>query len=251
MSKYTTEVRFICETKSGLNESVGLSNVDEVIDKSWGKIFTTNVTFFDETYRSVLCKKILKHFYLREIGAETFGVWCLWLNTRLEEIMPYYNQLYETALIKFNPLHDVDVTRTHTRDENKKENTDVNNTGDNTLIKTGGNTLEENNNKKDLYSDTPQGALTGVETETYLTNARKINENNTVNTKLNENNKTVFNTTTNTNGNINTTEDYVESVTGKQSAKTYGQMLMEFRESLINIDLMVIEEFNDLFLNLW
>ena len=48
MSKYTTEVRFICESKSGLSESKGFGSVDEVLNGSWDKIFTSKVSFFDE-----------------------------------------------------------------------------------------------------------------------------------------------------------------------------------------------------------
>ena len=77
MSKYTTEVRYICETDSGLDESVGFNSVDDVISKSWDKIFTSKVPFFDEDYRKVLCCKILKHYYLREKGCETVGIWKL------------------------------------------------------------------------------------------------------------------------------------------------------------------------------
>ena len=113
MSKYTTEVRFICETKAGLDESKGAGNVDNILTNSWDKIFTTNCTFFDNNYRSVLCKKILKHYYLREIAAETVGVWLLWMNTKLEEIMPYYNQLYESALIEYDPLKDINYQKQH------------------------------------------------------------------------------------------------------------------------------------------
>ena len=76
--------------------------------------------FFDEDYRKILCSKILKHYYLREIGCETVGIWKLWVNTKLEEIMPYYNQLYESAKLKFDPFHDVDLTRKHNRTENEK-----------------------------------------------------------------------------------------------------------------------------------
>ena len=88
MSKYTTEVRFICESKSGLEMSGGSSDVDKIIANSWNKIFTSKVTFFDEAYRSVLCQKILKHYYLREICSETVGIWTLWMNTRLEVFKP-------------------------------------------------------------------------------------------------------------------------------------------------------------------
>lgn len=183
MSKYTTEVRFICESKSGLENSKGCDDVDEILNNSWNKIFTTKAEIFDENYRAVICKKILKHYYLREICSETVGIWKLWLNTRLEEILPYYNQLYKSALLEFNPLYDVNITRTHNRtiDENKTENgtitetsTDKNTgsgTRDNTASGTNNNSGTSNvsdsgsSNSKDLYSDTPQGALTGVETK--------------------------------------------------------------------------------------
>ena len=140
MSKYTTEVRYICETDSGLDESVGFNSVDDVISKSWDKIFTSKVPFFDEDYRKILCCKILKHYYLREICCETVGIWKLWANTKLEEIMPYYNQLYESAKLKFDPFHDVDLTRKHNRTENEKS-TD-NRTGN------GSRDINNNSNQK-------------------------------------------------------------------------------------------------------
>lgn len=227
MSKYTTEVRFICESLSGLEESKGFSDIDNVIDDSWDQIFTTNVTFFDPTYKSVLCKKILKHYYLREICSETVGIWKLWMNERLENIMPYYNQMYESALIEFNPMHDVNVTRTYERGI--------------TGAMTGGGTNTENANdtSRDLYSDTPQGAITGLESETYLTDARKITS---------ERGATGAYTS---NSNTNSTEAYVETLIGKHGSGTYSKMIQEFRETFLNIDAMVIEEFNDLFFGLW
>ena len=103
MSKYTTEVRYICEQKAGLQESVGFNNINSVLDKSWDKIFTTNWEIFDESYRKILCEKILRSYYTREICAETVGLWQLWLDATLCEIMPTYNQLYKTTVYEFNP----------------------------------------------------------------------------------------------------------------------------------------------------
>lgn len=37
MSKYTTEVRFICETEAGYSENQGASNIDAVIEKAGAK----------------------------------------------------------------------------------------------------------------------------------------------------------------------------------------------------------------------
>ena len=279
MSKYTTEVRFICENKSGLEVSGGSSDVDNIIANSWNKIFTSKVPFFDEEYRSVLCQKILKHYYLREICCETVGIWTLWMNTRLEEIMPYYNQLYNSAKIEFNPMHDVDLTRKHERNiegTSKEDGTRTDNTTskrtltgnrdtDSTGSGTRNTTSGSDETKRDLYSDTPQGAITGLENENYLTNARKITDN--VNGTGNEETNTTENTGTNysetedttgkvdgitsNTGSSNTTEDYLETIVGKQGAESFSSLLNKFRETFLNIDMMVIEEFSDLFFGLW
>lgn len=259
MSKYTTEVRFICESKSGLEVSGGSGDVDGIIAKSWSKIFTDKAPFFDENYRSVLCQKILKHYYLREICCETVGIWILWMNTRLEEIMPYYNQLYESAKIKFNPMHDVDLTREHKRTENETASGNRDTTGNrDTNITNNGTTNRTTNsdeNKRDLYSDTPQGSLTGVESETYLTNARKItdNVNESDNAEVNntEKNTSDYSDKEETTSNIDTTEDYLETLVGKQGTESFSSLLNKFRETFLNIDMQVIEEFSDLFFGLW
>ena len=279
MSKYTTEVRFICESKSGLENSSGADNVDEVIEGAWNKIFTSKVTFFDESYRRVLCQKILKHYYLREICCETVGIWKLWMNERLETIMPYYNQLYESELIKFEPLNDVNLTRKHDRtvDGTEERNGETSDTSNGTREVTGTNGTKDtgigktttsassDETKRDLYSDTPQGAITGLENENYLTNARKITDGvtssgneNTDTTRNADNNYTENETTNNTKngtnkvtGTSNTTEDYLETLVGKQGGGTYSKMLMEFRDTFLNIDMMVINEFKDLFFGLW
>ena len=227
MSKYTTEVRFICEQKAGLEESVGFDQIDSVIAKSWDKIFTTKCSFFDEDYRSVLCAKILKHYYTREIGMETAGLWMLWMNRRMEEIMPYYNQLYRSAQLEFNPFHDVDYYR-----EGNRKNDGTSNTS-------GSSTNTQDNVTRDLYSETPQGALNGVESETYLTDARKVMQDNEANNTYNDNNTT------------NTTEDYLEHVYGKMGTINYSKLLNEYRTTLLNIDMQIIEEFADLFMGLW
>lgn len=115
MSDYTTQIRFICESKSGLTESVGFSGIMEAIENSVDDIFSFDWPIFDENYRVPLEIKILRHFYTREIGEETFGLWQLRLCDRLNVIMPYYNQLYRSELIKFNPMYDVDLTTEHER----------------------------------------------------------------------------------------------------------------------------------------
>lgn len=231
MSKYTTEVRYVCEQMGGYSESQGGDKVDDVLEKSWNKIFDTSWSIFDEQYRKVLCKKILKHYYTREIGAEVVGLWILWLNRRMCEIMPYYNQLYESEKLKFDPFTDTDITTT----SNRKIDTENNATG------SSDGTTTNNNVSRDLYSDTPQGALQGVESETYLTNARKISDTGSSNDSNNYNSS----------GSGNSNDDYFENVKGKRGGENYSDMLRKYRETFLNIDMMIIEELGDLFFNLW
>ena len=298
MSKYTTEVRYICEVNSGLNESVGYSKIDDVIIKAIPKIFDFSFPIFDENYRSVLEKKILKHFYTREICEETVGLWKLRLDTRLNEIMPYYNKLYQSELLEFNPLYTSNLTRKRKTDLDSKrsENENINDTsssnrttGNNVSINTSNNSTVDstntttttgtdngtsNNTSTDLYSDTPQGSLSGIESNTYLTNARKVTDvgsttsntsNNSSATDKVESGETGSSTTVEsgtdkandtyerTRGNSNnllSTEDYLESVIGYDGTSG-SELLLKFRETFLNIDVMILNELEDLFFQLW
>lgn len=366
MSKYTTEVRYICETYAGLNESEGYDKINDIITKSMDKVFDFDYPIFDSAYKNVLQRKILKHYYTREIGLETVGLWKHFLDMRMNEIMPYYNKLYETELLKFNPLYDVDLTKDHKGkgseigNENGRKNGTTNTTNHTTGNKTSTNSNEnvknveysegstsadtgtiqdsgsrantrtlnttttstnsgtdtksgsdiKKNDRWDIYSDTPQGSLQNIKTGdgAYLTNARHIIDDgagstfsetfnhgkvnttretgtvgdsetngntrtlNTLNTKtgtkegtetntnqgegtesINENSTIngTDSTTHNIDKTINTTNDYIEHVSGKTPGASYARLLMEYRDALLNIDMMIIQELADLFMNLW
>jgi hypothetical protein len=375
VSKYTTEVRYICETLAGDVESTGFDNIENIISKSRDKVFNFNYPIFDPTYRVALETKILKHFYTREIAHETVGLWKLKLSAKMNEIMPYYNQLYKSELLVFNPLYDVDYTNkkddTKTKTSNSTENTTHSTTGSatskvtdsNTLhddvtktlaetdtnsgtIKNGGtvkdtgtvenggtvtdsatttnnttdattatNTVDKtgSESKMDALSQTPQGAITDLESYKYLTEAKKGTNSNEDNetTKINQSlkktgtvdeDKTTTTDTTQTNnltsttdltqtnnltstksgtditsgtttksGEVNNTasnsingtvgvtgsdtivdvDSYLETVKGKQGTTSYSELLIKFRETFMNIDMMVINELNELFFNLW
>ena len=47
MSKYTTEVRFICENFAGLEKSISYKRTLEVIEKARPKIFSFKYPIFD------------------------------------------------------------------------------------------------------------------------------------------------------------------------------------------------------------
>ena len=267
MSKYTTQVRYICESLAGLTESKGYNDVNNIIETAAPKIFSFDFPMFDENYRSVLEKKILKHYYTREIGLETYGLWKLKLDTKMNEIMPYFNQRYQSETLQFNPLYDFEVTRDHTlnKDETGKlvgtatNNGISSNTGNVTDAGTSSQTDANTATRKNKYSDTPQGTIGNVENGTYLTNAEiddtTTNNQSDIESKntrtLNTKNEVNNNTNTNTTNNVNSTEDFVERVRGKQGSGSYSKLLAEYRQTMLNIDMEVIDSLSDLFMNLW
>ena len=253
MSKYTTEVRFICENSAGLSESEGANNVDSILDKCWNKVFNFDFPIFDENYRQVLCKKILKHYYTREIAHETVGRWKLALNAKLNEIMPYYNQLYKSELLEFNPFYDVDLTRGRegSGTSNRTSNNTETNSGTSKNVSSGSGT--SNTDTLNRFSDTPQNSMDtqGIADSVPLTTVTKVNEDNTT---TNESTDTLTRNDTKTgNGteNINNTDKYIEKVKGKQGTENYSSLLKKFRETFLNIDMMIIDDCSDCFFTLW
>jgi len=279
MSKYTTELRFICETSAGLTDSEGYTSTRDIIEKSRAKIFDFDYPIFDENYRSVLETKIIKHYYTREIAAETVGLWKLWLDERMNNIMPYYNQLYKSELLEFNPLYDTDITTDSNRKINHEENsTDKNVRTDNLNNKnTRTDNLSTQNSHEDhdtdsgtndnltAYSDTPQNGLKGVTELNYLTNATKVNGSdnkkhdnngsyNTKNTGTQVDDATQTGTVSNDGSGTkkyDNTDEYLEHVKGKRGTDSYAKILQEYRKTFLNIDQMIINSLSDLFMGVW
>lgn len=278
MSVYTTEVRYICESLSSVDGDTNDMSINEIIGIASEKIFE-EYPIFDENYRSVLNAKILKHFYTREIGYETYGLWKLKLNTKMQEIMPYYNEVYKTTLYEYNPVIDTDYKiekeGTKTEDDTTEKGGTNNDTDTRNLTNTLTGTTQLDNDHEvegtndqtqtDLYSKTPSGGLQGVLNAEYLTDARVIN-NDKGNTESGESHSTeTQNKTYNETGNItrnntyndtanfmgNTTEKYTETIIGRRGGVNYSKLIKDFRESLINIDMMIIDELRSLFMNLW
>ena len=115
---------------------------------------------FDESYRNTLNNKIVTHYYFREIGLPTPDKFNFYLGMRMNEIMPYYNKLYESELIKFDPL----ITNLTTTNEkidyiqngkiNEKSKTAVEGGNDNTINEKRETIFKGNQTDSTEYKDT-------------------------------------------------------------------------------------------------
>lgn len=143
MSNFTTRVRYLCESFGG--EAHGVREIDAQIERASRTIFDFDFPMFSEEYRGILEKKILRHYYMREIGAETFGLWQLQLCDKLNEIMPYYNQLYASQLLEVEPLIN------QLTSVSSSNSTDVNDTTSLESKNDVGGTTSESSSGSDVY----------------------------------------------------------------------------------------------------
>ena len=260
MSKYTTEVRFICEMKSGYpTEEMSSHSVDDIISKSYDKIFNFDYPIFDVNYKKTLESKILKHYYTREIGAETFELWRTWLNAMMNEIMPKYNVLYLRQLEFADKLfNNIDVTTNGITIEKLKEI--LWNTREDKfkgLFDGDSRTTYSNDEvNKNAFSDTPQGSLTFNETDNgdvWLTDFRRINDHN------DGNSTTITKNETNNTDNVRTDQEKTNDNKinndvheyGYRGGKTFMELINDLADKFVNIDMMIINDLSILFFKLW
>ena len=230
MSKYTTEVRWICESKSGFALNVlPEKSVDEIIDAAWDSIFDFNFNFYNNTWNANIAKFILKYYYTREIGFETVGLWKLKLNTRCNEIAGKYKPMitmFET-LEPADYFHNYDFAGGNTRTDNLQSK------------RTDDLKMNQEGESKDKYSDTPQNGLTSVEDGSYLTDYRNV-----------ETENEVTNTGTQTTDNTGTQAN-VYNEKGYRGTETLAGYAAQLDYERFNIMQQIAEEFSDLFMLLW
>lgn len=275
LSEYTVQLRYICQSLAGSN-SISTSSV---IEYAREKIFDFDYEIFDVNYRKILETKILRHYFLYEIGLETYELWKFQLENKFNEIMPYYNQLYITQLNKFDYFNNTNLTTTSNRKIKENDINDSTENGTNNTSNTENSKSVQNNSgsstsksngtnessTKRGYSDTPQGYMTNVEDANYLTNFTSENGDTTSDVTANDNfsnnsditnnkNSNILNSTNNKKINISdksSDDNYIENLKGNNGSKSYSELLMEYRNTLINIDMMIIDELADLFMGVW
>lgn len=222
--------------KSGIPmEYLDKYTVDEIIDKARINIFNFSYPIYEASHKSTLEKKILKHYYTREISAETFGLWQLWLNTKMNEIMPKYNKLYraEKELVDKMMLN-IDVVTNHLRTDDLLHEADY---------ATTSNTNDESTDKR-RYSDTPQGSISFADADTGNVWLTEFERNDHEGESTNRGTNIGSDSNTGTQANDTTEKGY-------RGGRAYFELLDEFKDKVVNIDLMVINDLNDLFFGLW
>lgn len=279
VSKYTMEVRYICEQLANATIETQVGDVPGIIEKAAPQIFDFDFPIWNEDYRKTLEEKILLHFYMREIGQETVGEWKLRLMQTLQDIMPEMNELYKSVEFKYDPLTDIDYT-TDTKGENKSTSgrkstiTDEGSRAEHEYATDSANSTESSESSgKQLFNDTPMGQVDSTKDADgksnndpwagavwkgkYATSAT-MNKNDSTsnseskNTHNADNNATINNTRTgDETQNDTANRSMISRVFGKSSFRSYGRLIQEFRENIMNVDKLVFEKLECCFMLLY
>lgn len=242
MSSYSMTLQEVLATLLAFDDfDASKLTTKSFIEEGRKRLFNFDYPIFDPTYKAVLETNFIRNFYMREIGFESHERFQFELESWLLINMRYFNKLFESELMEFDPLVNSKMDTSSTR----KKDTDG--TVDST---TNGDTTTSQNSdgfNRFLESDTPDNrlAITTEDGKGIIQYASKINEGTT---KNNMSGADSTNVVGNTLTDITETETYVQSRTGKTGSVTYSKMLLEYRNTLIRVELKMFEEMQKLFM---
>ena len=207
MSKYTLELRYIYE------------------DKKF-KLFDFPYNLYDNDLKPWFEEKFFQHFMFYEIGFESVAMFKQRLMAKLNDIFPYYKQLYETEIAckDIDFMLNKDLKESYVRELNSNSNSTQESNAASSGLSTSGQltpSLISNSQKIDKFMDAAQK-------DESSSNATSTGES-TGNSK----------------------EEYTLTSQGNIGITSSAELLSKWREVLLNIDLMIFEECNDLFMQIF
>ena len=235
MAKYTMELRTIFEkdkyiknlyTREDVEGWFKQYNLSDYLTQEQIDLITTNGIWSKDK----LAKKIVDHYYMREIGFETIALFKHYVIITMNEIMEKYLPIIYSRCIYYDPLVNVDYTETF---ERSRETTTEGESQSQSQSNTSG---------LNVGSDTPQGQISkqSILNGSYATN-----------TSASEGTSAI-NDSTSSSGSGNEDEEYSKRVRGNSGVSATAQKMIEqYRQVIYAVDKEIIEELNILFMGLY
>ena len=235
MSKYSMELRKLFEPVTYKNPLFTRSQVEGFFkDYELTDYLTTEqIAVITETglwSKDKLAKKIVDHYYMREIGFETIGLFVHYAKITMQELMEEYLPLIYSSAIQYDPLVNVDYTESFERIK------EMANTG------MSGSNSSSSASSLGVNSDTPQG---------QISKAAIVGGNYATSAGANENESSVT-SASNNQSNSNENENYTKRVKGNSGVSATAQKMIEqYRANIRAIDREIIEKLGILFMGLY
>lgn len=198
--------------------------INQLVNDLDFNLFDFEYNLYDNELKSVFEKKFIDHFYFYEIGLTPIARFKKALQIKLNDIYPYFKQLYQTEL----RCNDIDFML----NKDLKEQYTRELTG-NSLVNQS-STSTTNDTSLNINNDTPQNKIDDL--DQFMTSASKNTDNSTMNSNG-----------TNSAEN-NSIETYSLVSQGNIGVTSSAELLEKWRNVLINIDQLIFNECNDLFM---
>lgn len=264
MGSYTMELRKVCDiyTREEVESWFSSYNLEDYLTETQIETITTAGLWTKQK----LAKKIVDHYFMREIGLETPFLFRHFAKIKMEEIMEAKLPLIYSKSIEFNPLVNVDFeekytknvqgTNTNNQTSSIEESIEEERSGSGTSSSTASNS----SSGLTINSDTPQG---------QITKADILNGSYASNTSANENTSTITDSTTTTssndgsisrsndgsirsNGSDTRAESFTRTMKGNSGSITTAQhLIQQYRDIIVAVDEEIINELNSLFIGLF
>ena len=249
--------------------------IAEMINNPLTPIFDDDFAFYvkDKKLKEEFKEKFYGRYYLNEIAFETPYTFKFMLNHRLKEIMPYYEQLYQTEWKRVNKdmmnQKDLVDTITHTLKSSSSGDNQTNSTGKTNQSNQSTSSLNINGSEQSNEQVTSQheesfirdGVSSATIDSNYLTGKSKDESGNTISRSNsskqsysgNDSSKIDDSQQLNSSSNQQTIlEETTTTIShGDVGIQTPAYAISEWRKIIINIDKLILDELSDLFLKIY
>ena len=207
MSNYTLQLRYLYE------------------DENFN-LFDFPYNLYNNDLKPWFEEKFYQHFMFYEIGFDTIGMFKQRLMAKLNDIYPYYRQLYETEIRSKNIdfMLNKDLKESYVRELTSNSNSNQESNVSSNSLSTAGQL-------------TPSLIANSQKIDKFMDSAQKDNSSS--------------NSTSSGESNGNSKEQYTLTSQGNIGSTSSAELLTKWRETILNIDLMIFEECNDLFMQIF
>ena len=278
MSKYTTTLYEILKSGKFPNYPQNDYEIDDIIEAGIPVLFSFDYPWYtdksDESYKEfqvMFCNMYL----MREIGFETVALFKQKLKDYLIRWMPYYEQIYYTTTLEYNPLINKDYTINRDRGTDRNTNRNENSSSsskksgsedsDANITNTGSvnrdiNTDDETNSQGST-SENPEITVNDNNFTSNLQRDRSIgNSSTTDDTTTKDTSDTTATRNYNESDNRNTETIYLESEKTNENridtingfeGENKTQAIIAYRNAILNINLELCEKMKPLFMHIY
>lgn len=213
-------------------------------------IFDFDYPLSDNINKETFETNILNHYLMRRIGYETVTAFQIGLESKLNEIMPVYNKMFD---VLFTDLGDVTIkegtgnreTKTDTKGKDNKTTNNItgktsqnNSETNNTLSNTTNTTTENISDRRN--SELPQSEIENVQNASYLTDYNY----DTVNNTGEDTSESEGNSTTESSSSESGTSNTLESATNENNQNVIDDN--KYKETITHINnLEVLKNLNE------